>query len=164
MADTTAPSHTWDDLDTTGLNRPDHNIWPGVAARDPLGLRQWLSDIGFAEGILVPGHADGEVEHSEMLWPEGGRVMVHSLGEKDGMVATAGIHNLYVVTGDPEAVHERAVALGAPMVRPMKEEDYGSLGFTVTDPEGNYWSFGTYAGEYPSTSTDDTTHPSKEQP
>jgi uncharacterized glyoxalase superfamily protein PhnB len=29
----------------------------------------------------------------------------------------------------------------------LKDEDYGSRGFTVSDPEGNLWSFGTYAGE-----------------
>jgi len=29
----------------------------------------------------------------------------------------------------------------------MGEEEYGSTGFTVADPEGNLWSFGTYRGE-----------------
>ena len=37
--------------------------------------------------------------------------------------------------------------LGAEVVRGLKDEDYGSRGFTVRDPEGNLWSFGTYAGE-----------------
>ncbi len=35
---------------------------------------------------------------------------------------------------------------GAEVVLPLKDEDYGSRGFTVRDPEGNRWSFGTYAG------------------
>jgi uncharacterized glyoxalase superfamily protein PhnB len=29
----------------------------------------------------------------------------------------------------------------------MRDEDYGSTGFVVADPEGNLWSFGTYRGE-----------------
>ena len=29
----------------------------------------------------------------------------------------------------------------------LRDEDYGSRGFTVKDPEGNIWSFGTYRGE-----------------
>ncbi len=29
----------------------------------------------------------------------------------------------------------------------MREEDYGSRGFSIADPEGNIWSVGTYAGE-----------------
>jgi uncharacterized glyoxalase superfamily protein PhnB len=41
----------------------------------------------------------------------------------------------------------RATAAGAEVVRELRYEDYGSLGFTVRDPEGNLWSFGTYRGE-----------------
>jgi uncharacterized glyoxalase superfamily protein PhnB len=26
----------------------------------------------------------------------------------------------------------------------LKDEDYGSRGYTTRDPEGNLWSFGTY--------------------
>ena len=36
---------------------------------------------------------------------------------------------------------------GAVVFAPLKDEDYGSRGFSVTDPEGNIWSFGTYRGE-----------------
>ena len=28
----------------------------------------------------------------------------------------------------------------------MRNEEYGSRGFTARDPEGVIWSFGTYAG------------------
>ncbi|MDQ3053845.1 MAG: glyoxalase, partial [Actinomycetota bacterium] len=44
-------------------------------------------------------------------------------------------------------VYERAVAGGAEVAREMEEADYGSRGFTVRDPEGNLFSFGTYRGE-----------------
>jgi uncharacterized glyoxalase superfamily protein PhnB len=53
----------------------------------------------------------------------------------------------YLVCDDPDALLERATAAGAEVARPMAEEDYGSRGFTVRDPEGNLWSLGTYAGE-----------------
>ena len=35
---------------------------------------------------------------------------------------------------------------GAEVVRGLKDEDYGSRGFTVRDPEGDLSSFGTYRG------------------
>jgi uncharacterized glyoxalase superfamily protein PhnB len=54
---------------------------------------------------------------------------------------------VYVVTDHPDDVHDRAVAAGAELVQPLRDEDYGSRGFTVSDPEGNLWSFGTYRGE-----------------
>ncbi len=30
---------------------------------------------------------------------------------------------------------------------PLRDEDYGSRGYTALDPEGNAWSFGTYRPE-----------------
>jgi uncharacterized glyoxalase superfamily protein PhnB len=29
-------------------------------------------------------------------------------------------------------------------VRKLRDEDYGSRGYTARDPEGNLWNFGTY--------------------
>lgn len=125
--------------------RTDHTIWPGLTARDPLALRGWLAGLGFSEGTLV--EEDGFVQHSEMLWPEGGRVMISSADPDDPHFTTPiGGAMLYVVTDEPDAVHERAEAVGATVTRPMEDADYGSRGFSILDPEGNSWSFGTYAG------------------
>lgn len=125
--------------------RSDHNVWPGLTAADPIALREWLTALGFTEGILVE---DGDlVQHSEMLWPEGGRVMISSARPEDPHFTTPiGGAMLYVVTDEPDAVHARAEASGATVTRPLEDADYGSRGFSVLDPEGNSWSFGTYAG------------------
>jgi uncharacterized glyoxalase superfamily protein PhnB len=60
---------------------------------------------------------------------------------------TPGNDAVYVVCDDPDALFARATAAGAEVVRGLADESYGSRGFTVRDPEGNIWSFGTYAGE-----------------
>ncbi|MDV3221907.1 VOC family protein [Intrasporangium sp.] len=126
--------------------RTDHNIWSGISYDDAMAAREWLRALGFEEGILVAD--DGVVTHSEMVWPEGGRVMVHSREKEDDMFGTPrGGSSVYVVVDDPESVWERAQALGARVLRPMEDTDYGSSGFSVADAEGNRWSFGTYAGE-----------------
>lgn len=133
-------------MDTTALDR---NIWPGLAYDDPLAARAWLTRLGFEPGILVEGDGDRQVQHSEMRWPEGGRVMIHSAAIHSAapdFPSVAGSGNVYVVVSDPDAVYAAARELGAPLVRDLKDEDYGSRGFTVADPEGNAWSFGTYAG------------------
>jgi uncharacterized glyoxalase superfamily protein PhnB len=54
---------------------------------------------------------------------------------------------VYIVCDDPDSLFERATGAGAEVVRGLRDEDYGSRGFTVRDPEGNLWSFGTYRGE-----------------
>ena len=58
-----------------------------------------------------------------------------------------GRQSVYLVTDAPDDLHDRAVAAGAEIARELRDEDYGSRGFTARDLEGNLWSFGTYAGE-----------------
>ena len=127
--------------------RKDMNIWPGLTCDDPLAECDWLARLGFEPGILVEGDGPGEVIHSEMLWSDGGRVMVSSACKTDSTFTTpTGTGSVYVVVSDPDAVYAKATDLGAKLVRDMAEEDYGSRGFSIADPEGNLWSFGTYAG------------------
>ena len=131
------------------MTREDRNIWTGLSYDDALAARTWLASLGFEEGICVPGDADGSVMHSEMLWPEGGRVMVSTRGGREDPTfeVPRGSASTYVVTQDPDAVHARATAADATFLREMEDTDYGSRGFSIADPEGNRWSFGTYAGE-----------------
>jgi uncharacterized glyoxalase superfamily protein PhnB len=127
--------------------RVDHNIWTGLSYDDPLAARAWLAALGFDEGILVPG-PEGTIQHSEMLWPEGGRVMISSRGKSDDTFSVVlGAASVYVVVDDPDAIYHRAKQLDAEIVRDMENTDYGSRGFSIKDAEGNRWSFGTYAGE-----------------
>ena len=55
--------------------------------------------------------------------------------------------SIYVIVDDADAHHDRAVAHGAEVVFPLKDEDYGGRDYTARDPEGNLWSFGTYRPE-----------------
>lgn len=125
-------------------DQKDHNIWPAISSHDPLALRAWMRELGFVDGILVPGDND-TVMHSEMIWPEGGRVMVATNVESEFDVPV-GKGVLYVVTDRPTEIYARAKALGAPVVRELQDTDYGSTGFSLRDIDGNSWSFGTYAG------------------
>ncbi len=52
--------------------------------------------------------------------------------------------SLYLIVADPDAHHARAVAAGATVTRELVDTDYGSREYSILDPEGNGWSFGTY--------------------
>lgn len=125
------------------------SVWPGLLCTDARATIRFLVEaFGFAETLVVPGERDGEVMHAEVRWPEGGIVMI---GSDDGRGEFAahnrpGTNSLYVVTDHPDDVFARATAAGAQVVRDMADTDYGSRGFTVRDPEGNLWCFGTYRG------------------
>lgn len=122
------------------------SIWASVVSDDALALRDWLLALGFAEDLMLRGETTGAVHHCQLDWPEGGRVLLSSTGERS-TPCRPGTSSLHVVTADPDAVHRRALALGATVVHPLVDQtDYPSRDFTVADPDGNHWTFATFAG------------------
>ena len=123
-------------------------VWPALRYRDALAAIRFLVEaFGFEEIVRYPGADESQVSHAELRWPLGGGVMLGSARE-DSVIAglPPGTGSIYVVTEEPDALYERARTAGAQVVRELHDEDYGSREFTVRDPEGVYWSFGTYAG------------------
>jgi uncharacterized glyoxalase superfamily protein PhnB len=130
---------------------PITHVWPNLTYRDArAGIAFLIEAFGFVEAAAYARDDDaGVVEHAELRWPPGGGVMLGSAGKDDGPYGQRAPGNdaVYVVCTDPDGLLARATAAGATLVRDIADEDYGSRGFTVRDPEGNLWSFGTYAGE-----------------
>jgi uncharacterized glyoxalase superfamily protein PhnB len=125
-------------------------IWPCVNYVDaPAAIAFLVDAFGFVSTATYTDEADDNiVHHAELLWPEGGGVMLGSASREGSEFSRmpTGAASLYVVTDEPDAIHDRAVKAGAAIVRGLVDEDYGSRGFTARDPEGNLWSFGTYRG------------------
>jgi uncharacterized glyoxalase superfamily protein PhnB len=124
----------------------DTKIWPSVRYSDAHTAIRFLIDAFGFERVAVY-ETDGRVDHAELRWPAGGGVMLGSASREDSSIAglPAGTGSVYVVNDDPATLFKRAVAAGAAVVMAPREESYG-LGFTVRDPEGVFWSFGTYGG------------------
>jgi uncharacterized glyoxalase superfamily protein PhnB len=131
--------------------RPAPQVWPTLRASDARALIDFLvAAFGFEEVVSHPlEDGRGGIAHAQLAWPEGGGIMLGSVrdGPDDRWRVPAGGFGAYVVTDDPDAVHERAVAAGARVVGPPADTGYGSREFVALDPEGNRWSFGTYRGE-----------------
>ncbi len=124
----------------------DITVWPTFTYTDARASITFLVEaFGFEESAV---YGDGDtVHHAELRWPAGGGIMLGSHRPDSvlaGMPPDTGA--AYLVTDQPDALFERATAAGATVVRGLTDEDYGSRGFTVRDPAGVYWSFGTYAG------------------
>jgi uncharacterized glyoxalase superfamily protein PhnB len=120
-------------------------IYPSLRYHDARAAIDWLVEaFGFTEKAAYADEA-GVIGHAE-LSGFGGIVMLGTEPE-DGdprWGRHAGQGRLYLSTADPDALHDRALAAGAEIVRPLEETDYGSRDFSARDPEGNIWSFGTY--------------------
>lgn len=133
------------------MTTTDPMIWPTLSYRDARAAIAFLRDaFGFEERCAYARDDDPSVvEHAELRWPPGGGVMLGTAGKDDGPFGSRvpGNDAVYVVCDDPDGLFARATAAGAAVVRGLADEDYGSRGFTVRDPEGNLWSFGTYRGE-----------------
>ena len=132
--------------DTTNTRTATAPLWPCFTYRDaPAAIAFLQRAFGFAEAARY-GTVD-VVEHAELTWPGGGGIMLGSAREDSALnELPPGTGSVYVVIDDPDGLYERARAAGATIVRGLRDEDYGSRGFTCRDPEGVFWSFGTYAG------------------
>jgi PhnB protein len=131
--------------------RREGGIWASVNYADAeAGIRFMTEVLGFEPVLVVPGEEPGVIAHSELRWPEGGTIQASSASR--GNVFTdrpTGAEAVYVITADPIAVHDRCVRAGAEIIAPLESPHYDpeGIGFSTRDPEGNIWSFGTYAGE-----------------
>jgi uncharacterized glyoxalase superfamily protein PhnB len=127
----------------------DATVWACLNYRDARGAIAFLTEVvGFREALVVPGEGEGVVAHAELRWPEGGGVMLGTADREGNEFSRlpTGCSSVYVVTADPDGLHDRIVAGGGRVLRGLQDEDYGQRGFSIRDPEDNIWSFGTYAG------------------
>lgn len=123
------------------------NIYPSLSYDDAPAAIEWLCRVfGFTKRLVVPG-PNGTTMHSELsLGP--GVIMVSSVKPEQGRVSPrslTGVNQAICVhIDDPDARFARAVRAGATILRNLQDEEYGSRGFMVEDPEGHSWYFGTY--------------------
>jgi uncharacterized glyoxalase superfamily protein PhnB len=126
---------------------PAPNVWPALRYDDaPAAIRFLVDVLGFTETLVVP---DGDlVAHAELRWPEGGAVMLGSVRPPDGVhdAMKPGTGAVYVVTDHVDDVHAKAKAAGAEITAELTDTDYGSHTFSLRDPEGTAWTFGSYRG------------------
>jgi len=118
-------------------------VFPCLTFKDARASIDWLERVLGAERLAVHEDDEGRVVHAEIRI---GASTVMAGDERAGSRATpAGASVVYVVVDDADAAYERAKAAGADATEPV-DLDYGSRDVTVTDPDGNRWSLGTYAG------------------
>jgi uncharacterized glyoxalase superfamily protein PhnB len=127
------------------------NVIPTMRYRDAAAAIDWLCRaFGFERHLVVPGEG-GTIVHAQLTFGNGmimlGSARVDEFGKLQktpSEVGGVGTQSAYVIVADADAHHARAVAAGAVVVYPLKDEDYGGRGYSCRDPEGHLWNFGTY--------------------
>ncbi len=138
--------------DSAASARPprEANIWPAFRYRDAKAAIAFLTEAyGFEVAVEYTNPDDPTVvDHAELVWPGGGGIMLGSARDDDGPMTKVGVTSgtVYIAADDVDALHRRALDAGAVEVVGLHDLDYGSRDFSVTDPEGVLWNFGTYRG------------------
>lgn len=126
------------------------NLIPVLRYGDCTAALGFLVDVfGFTPGAVYRDEA-GQVVHAELGFGHGGLMIgpvadtpfgkyMRQPGAAGGVTAS-----FFVVVNDPDAHHARSVAAGFEILLPLRDESYGSREYTVRDPEGHVWTFGTY--------------------
>ncbi len=123
-------------------------LFPCLRYRHAPAAIDWLARaFGFQKKAVYDG-PDGTIMHAELKLGDD-YVMLGSV--KDDVFnwkppAEAGVSTqmIYIVVTDPDALFLQATGAGAEVIRPLSDTDYGSRDFSVRDPEGHIWNFGTY--------------------
>lgn len=130
--------------------RPAANVWPTFRYRDAKAAIAFLQKaFGFEVAAEYTNEDNPDhVDHAELRWPEGGGVMLGSVRDDGGVMGHTGVASgsVYVAADNVDELYHRAIEAGATEVMGLTEQDYGSRDFSVLDPEGVLWSFGTYRG------------------
>jgi uncharacterized glyoxalase superfamily protein PhnB len=114
------------------------NVFPSFRYRDAPAAIRWLKEtLGFEE-LHVYANDDGTIAHAELVIA--GNVIMLGSARDDAPPTPS---TTYVALDEVDSLHERASAAGGNPTE-LTEQDYGSLDFSIEDPGGNRWSFGTY--------------------
>ena len=120
-------------------------VFPTLSYDDPQAAIEFLVAAFGAERHAVYTTDDGTIHHAEFRLGNG--IVMFGASSERSQATRGGGGGIYVVITDPDEHCARARAAGAEIVMELHDTDYGSRDFAVLDPEGNRWSFGTYAGE-----------------
>ena len=124
---------------------PAPTFYPSLLYADADAAIEWLErTLGFECGE-VHRDEDGGVAHAELKL-DSSVVMLGTAGagREPFRSLPAGGALVYVAIDDVDSLHERARDAGAEIAVELMDTDYGSRDFTVRDPEGTLWAFGTY--------------------
>ncbi len=119
-------------------------LYPGLQYADADAAMAWLEEVLGCRRREDHRDDEGNVVHAEMEF-RGAILMLSSagVGREPFRSLPAGGRLVYCAMDEVDALYERVRDTGAEIVVEITDTDYGSRDFTVRDPEGNLWAFGT---------------------
>ena len=119
-------------------------VTPYLVAADGLELLEFTKQGLGAEELMravMPTGVHAEVRLGDTTLMMGGGLA----GKK--FPGTLQPNALHIYVEDADAVTQKAVAAGATLIDPVRDQEYGERSSTVRDQAGNYWYIATAKGE-----------------
>jgi PhnB protein len=117
-------------------------VIPYLHVKNAAGAIEFYQKAFGAVETLRLAEPDGRIGHAE-IQIDGARIMLAEEFPEHGILGprslggtSVGIH---LTVPDVDALAERAVAAGANLARPIKDEFYGERGGKLEDPFGHVW-------------------------
>ncbi|AXJ09475.1 VOC family protein [Arthrobacter sp. PM3] len=106
---------------------------------------EWLQEVGF-EIVRRQDGPNDTVVHAEARMGEAVVMLASSDAgyQRPPLVGQSTGQGLYLLVGDVDDFHRRAVAAGGISVIEPEDTEWGSRRSRVLDPQGQEWSAGTY--------------------
>jgi uncharacterized glyoxalase superfamily protein PhnB len=123
---------------------------PALRYRDADKALRFLTGVfGFEEHLVYRDDA-GKVMHAELTFGSG-KIMISPVADtpfgkfmrqpdEGGGVTTS----IYAIVNDADSHHAASKEAGFEILMELRDESYGSREYSVRDPEGHVWTFGTY--------------------
>ena len=120
-------------------------VYPGLQYADADAGMKWLEDVLGCKRREDHRDDDGNVVHAEVEF-QSAVLMLSSagVGREPFRSLPAGGHLVYIAIDEVDALYDHVREAGGDIALEITDTDYGSRDFTVRDPEGNLWAFGTY--------------------
>jgi PhnB protein len=120
-------------------------VTPYLVAEDGPALLDFVKETFDAEELIrvtTPiGGVHGEMKIGDSIVMMGGGVPGHKFP------GTMQPNALHVYVKDCDAVVEKALAAGATLIDPLRDQEYGERSASIKDAAGNYWYIATHKGE-----------------
>jgi len=124
-----------------------HTVTPYLYIRGAASAIDFYKNIfGATEIVRMPG-PNGQIMHAELRIGDS-VIMLADENPQMGALSPQSIGGVssafYVYLANVDAVVQKAVAVGAKLARPVKDQFYGDRSGTVIDPFGHKWSIATH--------------------
>jgi PhnB protein len=124
-----------------------HSITPYLIVTGAASAVEFYKHAFGARELLRIPHPDGRIGHAELQIGDS-RIMLADefpeMGARSPMSLGGTPVGIQLYVDDVDTVVARALAAGAKMIRPVKDQFYGDRSGTLNDPFGHQWTISTH--------------------